>query len=180
MIINVEQHSKNALNAFPGTFLVSRLVLLLRDPRVRQCLFKASPSRIYAVRLIVKMTALCPGYKVLWSNKGERASINSIGVRANFKYVEIIVRTWRTKREMPNPEIEIANYLHPKARCIFLPAEDACEGSRCVLPKPTRTVHHPSASRPSRFPDLILYSDQVLLRRLLQILRFKTFYACKR
>jgi hypothetical protein len=128
-------------------------------------------SRRYAVRLIVKMTELFAGNKVSWSNRGECTGKDSVEVRADFKYVEIIVRTRQAKLDMPNPEIEITHRLHPKARFTFLPTEDTCEHSRCVLLKPTRTVNHPDAAWPSHILELLLYSDQVLPRRLSQILR---------
>jgi hypothetical protein len=116
-----KQHSENTLDSLPGTFLVSRVELFLQDLRVRQGLRKDFPSRIYAVRLIVKMAELFASNKVRWSNRGERTGKDSVEVRADFKYVEIIVRTRLTKLEMPNPEIEITHRLHPKARFTFLP-----------------------------------------------------------
>jgi hypothetical protein len=77
---------------------------------------KDFPSRIYAVRLIVKMTELFAGNKVSWSKRGERTGKDLVEVRADFKYVEIILRTRQTKLEMPNPEFEIKHRLHPKAK----------------------------------------------------------------
>jgi hypothetical protein len=121
------------------------------------------------------MTELFAGNKVSWSNRGEHTDRDSVQVRADFKYVESIVRTRQTKLEMPNPEIEITHRLHPKARFTFFPTKDICERSRCVLPKPIRTVNHPDAAWQSGFPELLLYSGQVLPRRLLQILRVEAF-----
>jgi hypothetical protein len=51
------------------------------------------------------MTKFFPGNKVAWSNRGERTGKDSVEVRADLKFVKIIVRTRQTKLEMPNSEV---------------------------------------------------------------------------
>jgi hypothetical protein len=77
-----KQNSKSTLNTLSGTFLVSRVVFILRGLTIRQGLLKVSPSRIYAVRLIVEMTKFFPGNKVAWINSGELTGKDSVEIES--------------------------------------------------------------------------------------------------